>query len=140
MGFEVEIPPEWEELINILRSKPGPVKGLFPLPKDKDIYPVIRCAQEIPCNPCTEACVLQSIKIKDETMMGRPQFDGNCLGCTRCVSLCPGLAITLVDKRYDKTKKTARVVVPWEMPDGTIKIGQKVTTTGMEGESGQFYL
>jgi len=134
MGFEVEIPPEWQDLIGILRSRPGPVKGLFPLPKNKDIYPVIRCAQEIPCNPCTEACVLQSIKIKEPTMMGRPQFDGNCLGCTRCVSICPGLAITLVDKTYDKSKKTARVVVPWEMPEGAIKIGQTVTTTGMEGE------
>jgi len=134
MGYEVEIPPEWEELIEILRSKPGPVKGLFPLPKDKEIYPVIRCAQEIPCNPCTEVCVLQSIKIKDDTIMGRPQFNGNCLGCARCVSICPGLAITLVDKRYDDTKKTARVVVPWELPEETIKIGEKVTTTGMKGE------
>jgi sarcosine oxidase subunit alpha len=133
-GFDVEIPPEWHELIGILRSRPGPKKGLFPLPQDKDIYPVIRCAQEIPCNPCTEACVLQSIQIKEPTMMGRPQFTGDCLGCTRCVSICPGLAITLVDKRYDETKKTARVVIPWEMPEGTIHIGQKVTTSGMEGE------
>jgi len=135
MGFEVEVPPEWEEMIDILRSRPGPVKDLHPIPKDKEIYPVIRCAQEIPCNPCTEVCVLQSIKIKEPTIMGRPQFEGNCLGCTRCVSICPGLAITLVDKRYDNTKKTARVVIPWEMPEGTIRIGEEVTTTGMEGEA-----
>lgn len=134
MGFEVEVPPEWEEMIDILRSRPGPVKGLHPIPKDKEIYPVIRCTQEIPCNPCTEVCVLQSIKIKEPTIMGRPQFEGNCLGCTRCISICPGLAITLVDKRYDDTKKTARVVIPWEMPEGTIRIGEEVTTTGMEGE------
>ena len=134
MGYDVEIPPEWEEMIGVLRSRPGPVKGSHPYPTDKEIYPVIRCAQEIPCNPCTEVCVLQSIKIKEPTMMGRPQFDGDCLGCTRCVSICPGLAITLVDKRYDKSKKTARVVLPWEMPEGTIKIGQQVTTTGVEGE------
>lgn len=134
MNYDVEIPPEWEELIGILRGRPGEVKGLFDIPKNKDVYPVIRCAQEIPCNPCTEACVLQSIKIKEQNMMGRPQFDGDCLGCTRCVSICPGLAITLVDKKYDKTKKTARVIVPWEMPEGAIKIGQTVTTTGMEGE------
>lgn len=135
MGFEVEVPPEWEEMIDILRSRPGPVKGFHPIPKDKEIYPVIRCAQEIPCNPCTEVCVLQSIKIKEPTIMGRPQFEGNCLGCTRCISICPGLAITLVDKRYDDTKKTARVVIPWEMPEGTIRIGEEVTTTGMEGEA-----
>jgi len=134
MGFDVEIPPEWKEMIEILRSKPGPIKGFYPPPKDKEIYPIVRCAQEIPCNPCTEVCVLQSIKIKEKTMMGRPRFKGNCLGCARCVSICPGLAITLVDKRYDKTKKTARVVIPWEMPEGTIKPGQNVTTTGMEGE------
>ena len=134
MGYDVEIPPEWEEMLGILRSKPGPVKGFYPPPKGKDLYPVVRCAQEIPCNPCTEACVLQSIKIKESTMMGRPQFEGDCLGCTRCVSICPGLAITIVDKRYDKTKKTARVIVPWEMPEGTIKTGQVVKTTGMDGE------
>ena len=134
MGFDVEIPPEWTEMIKILRSKPGPVKGYYPPPKNKDVYPIIRCAQEIPCNPCTEVCVLQSIKIKEPTMMGRPKFEGDCLGCTRCVSICPGLAITLVDKRYDKSKKTARVVIPWEMPEGTIKIGQIVTTAGFEDE------
>jgi len=134
MGYDVEVPPEWKDMVNILRSKPGPVKGPHSFPKNKDVYPVINCAQEIPCNPCTEACVLQSIKIKDETMMGQPKFDGDCLGCCRCVALCPGLAITLVDKKYDKTKKTARVVLPWEMPDDTIKIGQKIISTGIEGK------
>jgi len=87
MGFDVEIPPEWEEMVNILRSKPGPVKGLQPFPKNKEVYPAIHCAQEIPCNPCTEACVLQSIKIKDDSMMGRPCFEGDCLGCARCVAI-----------------------------------------------------
>jgi Fe-S-cluster-containing hydrogenase component 2 len=134
MGYDVEVPPEWEDMVNILRSRPGPIKDPHSPPKNKDVYPAIHCAQEIPCNPCTEACVLQSIKIKESSMMGRPQFEGDCLGCARCVALCPGLAITLVDKEYDKSKKTARIVIPWEMPEGTIKIGQKVTTTGMNGE------
>ena len=134
MGYDVEVPPEWEEMVNILRSRPGPIKEPHFFPKNKDVYPAIHCAQEIPCNPCTEACVLQSIKIKESSMMGRPQFEGDCLGCARCVALCPGLAITLVDKKYDKSKKTARIIIPWEMPEGTIKIGQKVTTTGMNGE------
>jgi Fe-S-cluster-containing hydrogenase component 2/bacterioferritin-associated ferredoxin len=134
MGFDVEIPSEWEETLKILRSKPGLVDDFYSFPKDKDLYPIIRCAQEIPCNPCTEICDLQSIKIKDSTMMGIPKFEGECFGCAKCISICPGLAITIVDKRSDKTKKTARVIIPWEMPNGTIKIGQTVKTTGMEGE------
>jgi len=133
MGFDVEVPPEWEEMVNILRGKPGPIKGHQPFPKNKDVYPAIHCAQEIPCNPCTEACVLQSIKIKGNSMMGRPCFEGDCLGCARCIAICPGLAITLVDKSYDKSKKTARVGIPWEMPKGTIKIDQNVTTTDIKG-------
>ena len=134
MGYDIEIPPEWEEILSILRSKPGKIKKLPPVPKNKEFYPIIRCVQEIPCNPCTDACVLKSIKIKDSTMMGTPVFDGDCLGCLRCVSICPGLAISFVDKGYDPTKQTARVVLPWEMPKGTIRPGRHVTTTGMEGE------
>ena len=33
------------------------------------------------------------------------------------------------------SKKTARVVIPWEMPDKTINIGQKVKTTDIEGKT-----
>jgi len=121
-------------MVNILRSRSGSIKDLNSFPKDKEVYPAIHCAQEIPCNPCTEACVLHSIKIKEDSIIGRPQFEGDCLGCARCIALCPGLAITLVDKRYDKTKKTARIIIPWEMPEGTIKIGEEVTTTGIDGE------
>ena len=135
MGHDIEIPPEWDETLRILRGKPGPTGDMFPIPKNLEIYPVIRCLQEIPCNPCTEVCVKQSIKIKDRSMIGRPQFVGDCLGCLRCVSICPGLAITLVDKSYDPSKKKARVVIPWEMPKKTITIGQKVKTVGLEGEN-----
>ena len=66
--------------------------------------------------------------------MGTPTFEGECLGCCRCVSLCPGLAITLVDKRYDETRKTARIVIPWEMPKDSIKINEIVDTTDIDGE------
>jgi NADPH-dependent 2,4-dienoyl-CoA reductase/sulfur reductase-like enzyme/Fe-S-cluster-containing hydrogenase component 2 len=134
MGFDVEVPPEWEELVAILRSKPGPTKGYHEYKGDNEVFPIIRCSQEIPCNPCTEACVLQSIKIKETDMMGRPQFDGDCLGCLRCVSICPGLAITLVDKGYDPSSESVLVIVPWEMPEGAINVGQEVQTTDMEGQ------
>jgi len=134
MGINVKIPKELKELLKIFRGKTGADKGLFPIPKEKDVYPVIRCSQEIPCNPCTEVCRLASIKIKDNSMMKRPKFSGDCIGCLRCVAICPGLAITLVDKRVDKSKKKAHVIIPWEMPEGTIKEGEKLKTTGFQGE------
>ena len=134
MGYDVEVPPEWNDMVKVLRSRPGSSKNLHSFPKNKEVYPALHCAQEIPCNPCSEACVLQSIKIKDASIIGTPQFEGDCLGCARCITLCPGLSITLIDKRYDKTKKTARIVIPWEMPDGKIKIGEELTTTGIDGE------
>jgi NADPH-dependent 2,4-dienoyl-CoA reductase/sulfur reductase-like enzyme/Fe-S-cluster-containing hydrogenase component 2 len=133
MGYDVDIPNEWNEMVEILRKKPGEIITSRPLIKNKDVYPVIHCVQEIPCNPCTESCIKQSIKISESTMMGIPNFNGDCLGCTKCVSICPGLAITLVDKRYDESKKKARVVIPWEMPKKSVKNGQLVTTTDMEG-------
>ena len=56
------------------------------------------------------------------------------MGCLKCVAVCPGLAITLVDTRYDPTGRVAKVTVPWEMPDGLVGTGSEVTTTGAEGE------
>lgn len=133
-GFTVKIPKKWLEMVDVFRSPPGPVKGLYALPKKRLVYPVIRCDQEIPCNPCTEVCKFNSILIPEKNIMGRPRFEGECVGCLRCVAICPGCAITLVDKRYDTSKKNALVVVPWEMPEGVIKLGDIVTTTGLDGE------
>ena len=134
MNFDVEIPPEWYELVDILRRKPGKTIKQKPIiPKNKEVYTIMHCFQEIPCNPCTETCVMQSIKIKEDSIMGTPIFEGECLACGRCVSLCPGLAITLVDKKYDSTKKTARIMIPWEMPINSIKINQIVETTDIDG-------
>lgn len=133
-GIKSPIPKKWVEMINVFRSPPGPVKGLYPLPKNSELYPVIFCDQEIPCNPCIDVCPHHSIVIPEKTIMGRPRFKEKCVGCLRCVAICPGLAITLVDKRYDKTKQKALVVVPWEMPKGIISGDDVITTTGMHGE------
>jgi sarcosine oxidase, subunit alpha len=133
-GVKISIPKKWVKMIEVFRSPPGPVKGLYDLPKDSLVYPVIRCDQEIPCNPCIDVCKYASISIPESTIMGRPRFEGKCVGCLRCVAICPGLAITLVDKRYDKTKHKAVVVLPWEMPQGVINENDEVITTGMHGK------
>ncbi|MFO7618485.1 MAG: FAD-dependent oxidoreductase [Thermoplasmata archaeon] len=135
MGHEVEIPQEWYDILDMLRAKPGPTHELdIRNPRKSRIYPVIRCTQEIPCNPCTAVCPRDSIRTSNGKMTGIPQLHNDCIGCTRCVAICPGLAITLVDTGYDPAGRKALVTLPWEMPEGTIVPGQTVQTVGFEGE------
>jgi len=107
---------------------------MYPLPSPVGVYPILRCEQEIPCNPCTEVCPQESLVIPEGTIVGRPKLVGDCVGCLKCLAVCPGLAITLVDRRLDPTGARAKVTVPWEMPDGAVAPGAEVTTTGREGE------
>ena len=134
LGIPAEVPPGWLERSRELSARPGPVLGPYPVPKDVRVYPVIRCAQEIPCNPCTEVCPKESITIPEGTLLGRPKLVGECVGCLKCLAVCPGLAITLVDRRIDPSGRSAKVTVPWEMPDGPVEAGRTVATTGAEGE------
>ena len=135
LGFPSEVPPEWLELQKMLCSHPGPVLGYYPPPTTMAVYPILRCTQDIPCNPCTDVCITDGIVIPEGNLLGRPKLVGDCVGCLKCVAVCPGLAITLVDKRHDPTGTTARVTVPWEMPDDLVRPGQELPTTGLEGES-----
>jgi sarcosine oxidase subunit alpha len=136
MGFEVEIPKEWFQTLEMLRAKPGPIHEIhFDKSMQSEIYPVIRCSQEIPCNPCTAVCPRHSIETSESRMTSLPAFNNECIGCTRCVTICPGLAITLVDRSYDPERKLALVTLPWEMPDGTVWPGRVAKAVGFEGES-----
>jgi sarcosine oxidase subunit alpha len=135
MGREAFIPYEWYELLEMLRAKPGPIHEIGFKRPEINIYPVIRCNQEIPCNPCTAVCPKNSIRTEDSRMSSVPLFENECVGCTRCVIICPGLAITLVDRAYDPSGGKALVTLPWEMPTGIIKPSQPVNTVGHEGES-----
>jgi len=134
LGIHAEVPHEWLSVQTMLRSHPGPVLGPYPPPSDRKVYAVLRCGQEIPCNPCTEVCVTDAIEIPEGNLLGGPRLVGDCVGCLKCVAICPGLAISLVDKRHDPTASSARVTIPWEMPDGLVRVGQEVPTTGTEGE------
>jgi len=134
LGIPAEIPPEWLAIQAMLRTHPGPVLGSYPPPSEMSVYPILRCAQEIPCNPCTDVCITDGIAIPEGNLLGRPRLVGDCVGCLKCVAICPGLAISLVDKRHDPSSKVARVTVPWEMPEELVHVGQEVPTTGNEGE------
>jgi ferredoxin len=110
------------------------VLGYYPPPTGLSVYPILRCSQDIPCNPCTDVCITDGIAIPEGNLLGRPKLVGDCVGCLKCVAICPGLAISLVDKRHDPTAKVARVTIPWEMPEELVTVGQEVLTTGNEGE------
>ena len=135
MGNPIATPPEWLTTQAMLRSHPGPVLGFYPPPAEMSVYPILRCAQEIPCNPCTDVCITDGIVIPEGNLVGRPKLVGDCVGCLKCVAICPGLAISLVDKRHDPQHQLARVTLPWEMPEELVRVGQEVATTGYEGEA-----
>ncbi len=88
----------------------------FPgVPKKKvvGIHPVIECVQNIPCNPCQDACKNGCIKVGEIiTKLPAVDPDMNCIGCGLCVALCPGQAIFLVDDDYSDDYAT--VTLPYE--------------------------
>jgi NADPH-dependent 2,4-dienoyl-CoA reductase/sulfur reductase-like enzyme/Pyruvate/2-oxoacid:ferredoxin oxidoreductase delta subunit/bacterioferritin-associated ferredoxin len=116
LGRAVGINHQWENMIEILKSKPGKtVQSQYPS-NDQLVFPVIHCHQEIPCDPCTAVCPLGLIKIPNDDIRGVPIFDSadtGCSGCRRCLAVCPGLAITLVDFR--KNADSPIISIPLEL-------------------------
>jgi sarcosine oxidase subunit alpha len=133
LGLKLRIPPQWEETARVLKSRPGAVSPFLAASEKLGVYPVIRCVEEIPCNPCTQVCPVGSITIPDGTIMGLPEFRGRCLGCGRCVLICPGLAILLVMEDYDPEKKEALLMMPFEFEERRVPPGSVVQTVDMEG-------
>lgn len=87
------------------------VKTVSPSEERLKIGPVaiIECFQEIPCNPCTEACQQGAIlPMIDINNLPKMDFD-KCNGCGVCLSRCPGLAIFVVDASYSDTEAIVRI-------------------------------
>jgi NADPH-dependent 2,4-dienoyl-CoA reductase/sulfur reductase-like enzyme/Pyruvate/2-oxoacid:ferredoxin oxidoreductase delta subunit len=135
LGHEVDIPDEWKSTAAILRSKPG-TTAPPDLPRlDKRVYPLIRCVQEIPCNPCADSCPRNSIALRGDSIMNNPVFSGDCIGCGNCVAVCPGLAIGLIMPDYDADAKTSLLVLPYELEATDLVAGRRVETVDMEGNA-----
>lgn len=130
LGFVTnDVPGFWYEKLEILKSRPGKVYDRKTGKIEKKVYPVIHCRQEIPCNPCVTVCPKKSIKLTGPTIMSLPEFDGECIGCFRCLVICPGLAITIVDKRKDNV-----VWIPLEL-NLSIKKGDRVLAVDSDGNT-----
>ena len=133
LGRDVgEVPPEWYRTAEVLKSRPGAVVTEDIPEAEEGVFPVLHCAQEIPCNPCTSICPQDCIVMEGDDIRALPEYVGEgCIGCERCVAICPGLAITLVDYRDDLVHPT--VTVPYEFPPDSIHEGDVVTVLDTEG-------
>ncbi|HID86347.1 MAG TPA: FAD-dependent oxidoreductase, partial [Anaerolineae bacterium] len=133
LGRDVgEIPQEWYTTAEVLKSPPGAVVTEDIPEMEEGVFPVLHCAQEIPCNPCISICPQGCIVMEGEDIRALPEYVGEgCNGCARCVAICPGLAIALVD--YRKNPERPVVTIPYEFPPGTIHEGDMVTVLDTEG-------
>jgi ferredoxin len=137
LGRDVgEIPPDWYRTAEILKSKPGKIVEKR-IPEDETgIVPVFHCSQEIPCDPCTSVCTQKAIYIDPNDIRQLPEFIGEkigkkCTGCEKCVTICPGLAITLVDYRKDAERPT--VTIAYEFLKESIQVDDVVTVLDASG-------
>lgn len=73
---------------------------------------VIECLEEIPCNPCETVCPKKSIKV-GKPITNLPEFNNECSGCGKCMIVCPGLAIFMVDKSFSDSE--AAISIPYEL-------------------------
>lgn len=130
------IPQNWYHMAEMLKSKPGKrLEGEIP-EISTGVMPIIHCSQEIPCDPCSTICPQGLIYIEKKDIRQVPTFLGNnycCSGCEKCVDICPGLAITLVD--YHENEDLPLVSIPYEFQYGQISKGDLVTVMDTSGNA-----
>ena len=137
LGYRVgEVPPDWRRTAEVLTSRPGPTVQPASPRRRTGVFPVFHCFQEIPCNPCTTACPKGLIHIDPDDIRRVPVYLGfsgaaSCIGCEKCVRVCPGLAISLVD--YRKEPARATVTLPFEFGAEVLAPGDVVTAVDARG-------
>lgn len=128
------IPKDWYNTAEVLKSKPGRISQ-EDIPEENDgVMPIIHCTQEIPCNPCASICPQGLIYIDKSDIRHVPRFLGDnycCGGCEKCVAVCPGLAITLVDFRNDQDMPI--VTIPYEFQYGNLQKSDNVVVMDTSG-------
>ncbi|MFO8184550.1 MAG: FAD-dependent oxidoreductase [Candidatus Aegiribacteria sp.] len=130
----ISIPEDLHEKAEVLKSPGGEVHPYRPPDGNREgVFPVLHCMQEIPCNPCMTSCPKDLIGTSGHPIMGIPEYYGGCIGCERCVAVCPALAVTLVD--YRKSPETPVVTVPFELGEWMLEEGGEVTATDWEGQA-----
>ncbi len=141
MGIETgENVAELDKKAAVMKAHPPePIEELYRCQDDEEgVFPVFHCTQDIPCNPCTTVCPQHQINTEEDLITGLPYYKGeeSCTGCGRCVAVCPGLAITLVDHRRDA--ENPLVTIPYEITKEGPAKGDKIIIMSNSGELGQF--
>jgi len=126
-----DIPNIWYEKAETLKKEAGKTYDYNMPEMEEGIFPIIHCLQEIPCNPCSTVCPTNSIFMKGDPIMDLPVYEGKCIGCGKCVAICPGLAITLVDFRKDKEYPT--ITLPYEVSNHSVDIGDNLQCVDIDG-------
>ncbi|MEW5865900.1 MAG: 4Fe-4S binding protein [Bacillota bacterium] len=105
-----------------MHSKPENA-GVIGIPADVRMIPdvsrrargpvvVIECFEEIPCDPCHDACRRGAIRPFDD-ICHLPEVDfDKCNGCGACIPVCPGLAVFVVDESWKEDRAIVRL--PYE--------------------------
>ncbi|MFX1365960.1 MAG: FAD-dependent oxidoreductase [Promethearchaeota archaeon] len=127
-----------EDFAKIMKTKPPqPIKSEIKF-KEEGIYPVFYCNQEIPCNPCTTVCEQEQIETLDDLITQLPYFkyEKDCIGCGKCVAVCPGLAVVLID--YRKDRNNPLLTFPFELSEEKLEKGQEIIVVSNEVELGIF--
>ncbi len=130
------IPKTWYHMAQVLKSRPGKSPSEEIPEISTGVMPIIHCSQEIPCDPCSTICPQGLIYIEKNDIRQVPTFLGNnycCSGCEKCVNICPGLAITLVD--YHDNPEFPLVSIPYEFHYGQIQKGDIVTVMDTSGNA-----
>jgi len=91
---------------------------------------IISCPEEIPCNPCETICPFQAITV-GTPITNLPVFhQERCTGCGKCITVCPGLAISVLNYNYSSTE--AALTVPYELLPRPAA-GDKITAVDAAG-------
>jgi len=127
-----DIPQSWYEKAQILKAEPGKISKMQDSDLNEGVFPMIFCIQEIPCNPCSTICPTNSIFMKGDPILDLPIYEGKCIGCGKCVAVCPGLAITLVDFR--KNPEFPFVTLAYEVSNHKVEKGDFVECVDLDGK------